>query len=785
VRLIEKRFPPNSQITADYLQMKQQDNAGDAETWKSCMIRFIKVLNIARRAQAKVIKYGNPAAMYSYPLNAPRYKTVAQNKKPSPPPQSLYSHGTDVKREVILESNRVCRNCGRDHISRDCPYIGCPGTNRDHDVEWPDSKAGKSWAFWNYKQFQIDRVLPGTEALPGLPLRDPKAREEEEYRAKRARYGDDLDDDTPAIDRRGKADKSPEDRSRVRNKPPLSDRNRQSDRSRPRYREPSRPRERSSARDKGSDRGHTSARDRGYDRERSRPRDRSSARDRSPKRSKPMSSAVVAAIAPRVDRVVASKTVLKPPTSFEMPPIQPLYVDNVDHILTTDDCLPITVFACKPKGCQDRSVLQTAEVISMALLDTGAVAGDFISEKLMIRLGASAHIYKTDEPITVCSGLNGDCFVSTAVIDLGITFLCKDNKTHTIFSTFRINPESDVDCIIGRASLRKYKFNILTPFALGFAPEPVPPTYGLLLRPPPVHNDDKPCQPKAYDRKTGQTKRGQLLMTAEAPQLPATSEPAPPDNKKKYEKRAASQRRKAAKYKEKQEALKLASYGPQEIPLGAEPQVIAEPTAVALVIPAAPPPVTNCPALGAHPTPGADSGQGQPGSRRLLACVIAAIVTRKDDTPRPGDDLNHTLPAQAMITEDPALDTVCDKPSGICISNDEIDSEKTDAFGPFLSGERTMDQGPENKFAYLKEITFEGTPSMQAKCRAVCAEFPEIFSDVLADEPADLDPFEFPARLPDWQQRKNQGPLRKNPPKKEVALIENITEMIKRKVVEK
>jgi hypothetical protein len=98
-----------------------------------------------------------------------------------------------------------------------------------------------------------------------------------------------------------------------------------------------------------------------------------------------------------------------------------------------------------------------------------------------------------------------------------------------------------------------------------------------------------------------------------------------------------------------------------------------------------------------------------------------------------------------MITDDPALDTVCDKPSGICISNDEIDSEKTDAFGPFLSGERTMDQGPENKFAYLKEITFEGTPSMQAKCRAVCAEFPKIFSDVLA--------FEFPVRLPDWQQR--------------------------------
>ena len=61
VKLIEKRFPPNSQITMDYLHMKLQDNVTEAETWKSCMIRFIKVLNIARRAQAKVVKYGSPS----------------------------------------------------------------------------------------------------------------------------------------------------------------------------------------------------------------------------------------------------------------------------------------------------------------------------------------------------------------------------------------------------------------------------------------------------------------------------------------------------------------------------------------------------------------------------------------------------------------------------------------------------------------------------------------------------------------------------------------------------
>ena len=205
-----------------------------------------------------------------------------------------------------------------------------------------------------------------------------------------------------------------------------------------------------------------------------------------------------------VDKVIPPKRVAKPPTTFDMY-IQHLYIDNVDHILTKEDCLPITVFACQPKGCTDRSVLQTAEVVSMALLDTGAVAGDFISEKLMIYLGASAHMYMSDEPMTVCSGVNGDSFLSIMVIDLGVTFLCKDNKIHTIFMTFRINPQADVDCIIGRVSLRKHKFNILTPTVLGLASDIVPPTYGLLLKPPPVLAGVKSGPANLYDRKTGTT----------------------------------------------------------------------------------------------------------------------------------------------------------------------------------------------------------------------------------------------------------------------------------------
>ena len=198
-----------------------------------------------------------------------------------------------------------------------------------------------------------------------------------------------------------------------------------------------------------------------------------------------------------------------------------------------------------------------------------------------------------------------------------------------------------------------------------------------------------------------------------------------------------------------------------------------------------PPPPTNEPTLRAYPTPAPDNSQRQPGSRRLLASVIAILVTRKDDTPRPGVDLNHTPPAPPLVIEGPALDAVCDKPSGISISNDEIDSEKTDAFGPSLLDDMAVDPGPKDRFAYIKQISFEGTASLQAKCKAVWSEFPEIFSDELAAEPADIDPFTFDVKKSELETNKNRGHLRHTTPKKELELHKSINEMIKKGIVEK
>ncbi len=172
--------------------MKLQDDEAH-ETWKTCMIRFIKVLQIARKAQAKVVKYGDTKELYSYPPNAPRYKTVSQK-----PQRSSQSFGVQYREEESRGSNSSrldpgCRNCGWGHILSDCPYRGILGCNTSFEKEWPESRMGLRWAAFGFRDVQFDRVLPGTADNFQLKSRDSRDYPEEESAPKRSRYEEDED----------------------------------------------------------------------------------------------------------------------------------------------------------------------------------------------------------------------------------------------------------------------------------------------------------------------------------------------------------------------------------------------------------------------------------------------------------------------------------------------------------------------------------------------------------------------------------------------------------------
>jgi hypothetical protein len=111
---------------------------------------------------------------------------------------------------------------------------------------------------------------------------------------------------------------------------------------------------------------------------------------------------------------------------------------------------------------------------------------------------------------------------------------------------------------------------------------------------------------------------------------------------------------------------------------------------------------------------------------------------------------------------------------------DEIDDEKTDTFGPFLTSQT---QG-EGKPHFLDLITFEGEATLQRDLQALCTEFGHIFSDELGEQPADIPPFEIKVNLEKWETYKNKGPVRPQTAQKEAEISKHVADMLKTGVIE-
>jgi hypothetical protein len=73
-----------------------------------------------------------------------------------------------------------------------------------------------------------------------------------------------------------------------------------------------------------------------------------------------------------------------------------------------------------------------------ALLDSGSLAGDFISQHTLTLLGGIGREYISPEPLRVCSGLDNACYDSTHVVDVLVSFI-ECNIKHTFISTCRIS----------------------------------------------------------------------------------------------------------------------------------------------------------------------------------------------------------------------------------------------------------------------------------------------------------------------------------------------------------
>ena len=129
-------------------------------------------------------------------------------------------------------------------------------------------------------------------------------------------------------------------------------------------------------------------------------------------------------------------------------------------------------------------------------------------------------------------------------------------------------------------------------------------------------------------------------------------------------------------------------------------------------------------------------------------------------------------------------DTRVETPSGIVVSSDEIDNEKSDTFSPFVSEQSQQNTPPIRPEDFLKYITFEGTESQIRDYKRLCLKYAHIFTDKLAAMPAKLPPFVIKANKRLWMHPRNRTAVRLQSVRKEREIRRCIDEMLRSGVIE-
>ena len=84
-----------------------------------------------------------------------------------------------------------------------------------------------------------------------------------------------------------------------------------------------------------------------------------------------------------------------------------------------------------------------------AVMDTANYSDNFISYDMIEKLNATHLCYPALKAITVCSGLDGQCYLNNEICDLTIIFHSYDGECHSISLPMMVNRKTDIDvCLL-------------------------------------------------------------------------------------------------------------------------------------------------------------------------------------------------------------------------------------------------------------------------------------------------------------------------------------------------
>ena len=116
---------------------------------------------------------------------------------------------------------------------------------------------------------------------------------------------------------------------------------------------------------------------------------------------------------------------------------------------------------------------------------------------------------------------------------------------------------------------------------------------------------------------------------------------------------------------------------------------------------------------------------------------------------------------------------------GPATTDDEEDDEISDMIDTF----RYFTEKPSEE-NYLDLLTYGKDVELNKEIRALCAEFPQIFSGTLPKTPARLAPFRIEVDRSAWEINKNQLPPRVQTPVKNTEILKQVTELLNLGIIE-
>lgn len=422
---------------------------------------------------------------------------------------------------------------------------------------------------------------------------------------------------------------------------------------------------------------------------------------------------------------------------------------------------------------QERVSLKSRSVSVKGLLDSGSLAGDFISQEIIEIFDLNSYVTQDISSKKVCSGLDNSCSLSVGSLTASVSFINElTNKSEILILILKILKNSPIDLIIGRESIKK--FDLVTKNRSHFFGEPLL-LSSIVEDPICISCSDKegPVNTCGCQRQTDCT--SDLLLNVSQTEIQvvgstnriARRSSDPPTVERNMLSRET-----------------LASFvAPWDDNLLPDPRVGG-------VLLSDNPPQSLMAATQTHEV---YSSFTDVESYKLNdELIYTSLYTPLHEDPKVYDavfckqyllDLKNEIERVPTLTSTSSyhaniLSAVVSDISNKVIDDDNFDQLTNDTFSPWTEPESSMEE-------LLGMIHIEGDASLQQGIRALCKEYGHIFALKLPREASKLTPFNITVDSLAWRVPKNRMPPRKQSSLKQLAIAKQVEDLLEQGIIKR